>query len=150
MCGAAVSNRLTGKWCATISFHSPGDDFGTGFDKFALGFGEGVGEVAFGVELGDYFFLGEDGNDDFGFHHRRTREIARIFGDVVNDDDFTSGGGRTAESLAQGNAGVRRKAAGEWTDDEVIRVGGIDQIKPDPVVARHFLVKFVYAVSHQV
>lgn len=118
-----------------------GDYGGAGFDEFLFGFGEGVGEIAFDVELTSELFVCEEGDDHFGLHHGGAGEIARIGGDILDNDDLASAGGGAAEAGGEGNASVGGKAAGEWADDEVTGVDGIDEIKTNPIVAGHFFVK---------
>jgi hypothetical protein len=76
-------------------------------------------------------------------------EIARVFCNVVDDDYFAGGGCSAAEALAKRDSGIGCEAAGEGPDDEVVRVGGVDQIEADPVVAGHFFVELVHDVLHQ-
>lgn len=123
-----------------------GQDGGAGLDELLFGRGEGVGEIAFDVEFGGQFLIYENGDDDFRLHQRRAREITRIFRDILNHDNFATGGSGAAQSPVEGNAGVRREAAGVRSDDEIAGVGGIDEIKTCPVVTSHFLVK---ALGHQ-
>jgi hypothetical protein len=121
-------------------------DGGAGLDELLFGRGEGVGEVAFDVEFGGQFLIYENGDDDFRFYERRACEITGIGGDVLDNDDFAGGGSGAAESGVERDASVGREAAGVGTDDEVVGVGGIDEIKTCPVVTSHFLVK---ALGHQ-
>lgn len=126
-----------------------GDQGGAGFDEFLFQFGEGVGEIAFDVEFTGKLFVYEEGHDHFGLHQRRAGEIARVGGDVLDNDNLAGAGGGAAEAGVEGNAGVGSKAAGIRADNEVAGVGGINEIKANPIVAGHFFMKAVGHALHE-
>lgn len=82
--------------------------------------------------------MSKDGDDNFRFNERRACEIAWIRGDVLYHDSLFVGGSESAKAFVQRNANVRGEAPGVRADDEEARVGGINEIKARPVVARHF------------
>lgn len=126
-----------------------GDDGGAGFDEGLFGRGEGGGEIAFDVEFGGEFVVGVDGHDDFRFDGGGAGEIARVAGDVLNDDDLAGAGGGAAKSSAERDAHVGREAAGEGADDQEAGVDGVDEVEAHPVVAGHFFVEAVCEAFHQ-
>jgi hypothetical protein len=130
-------------------FQIGGDDGGAGFDELLLRFGEGIGKVAFDIELAGEFFVRVNGNDDFGLNQGGTRKIARFFGYVLHDDDLTRGGGRAAETGVERNARFGSEAANKGSDDQKVLVCGIEEIKTDPIVAGHFFVKAFGDALHE-
>jgi len=57
------------------------------------------------------------GDHDFALHHGRSREIARIFGDIV-DDNVRPLVAAAPQAGVESNAGVGRKAASERPDKQ--------------------------------
>ena len=118
------------------------EECGGVFAKLAILVGEGCGEMAVDVEFADDFSFDEDGDDDFGFCFQRTREIARIGIDVIDDDGFSAGGGCAANSLMKRDARVRSHGAAEGAEDEHV-LGGLvlDHVKADPIVLEKICVE---------
>ena len=111
-------------------------------ELFVVG-AEGGWEVAIDVQLSDDLAGGEDGDYDFGFGFKRAGEVARVVVDIIDDDGPASGGGGTADSLVELDAGVRRHGAAKGSEDEYGRCAGkfLNHVEADPVVAKHVFMK---------
>jgi len=112
------------------------------FAESAVGGVEGSGEMRVDVEFADNFAVNEDGDHDFGFRFKRTREIAGIGIDVVDDDGLAHRDGSAANALVQRDARVGSRGAHEWAENENVWVTILfEHIKADPIVTGEFFVK---------
>src|SRR5271165_7112694 len=125
------------------------DDGGAGFDKVLLRFIEGAGKIAFDIEFRCEVAFHEDRDNNFAVHHRRSRKIPRVFGNIVHDYTLPGGCRSAAESAVEGNAGIGRKAANEGPHQQNAGVRRVDEIKTHPVVARHFFMETLGHTFHQ-
>jgi len=75
--------------------------------------------------------------------------VARVFGDVVDDDGFAAAGGGAAEAGVQRDARVRSETAGEGSDEEDAGVGGIGEVEADPVELGDGGVEFLGDALHK-
>lgn len=83
---AILATMFSQKFCDSCS---------TGLHKVLLRFGERSSKIALDITL----------------HHRRPRQITRIFSDIVHDYDLTAASRCTAQSLAKRDARIGCKAA---------------------------------------
>ena len=120
-----------------------------GLNERLLGLGEGVSKIALDIQLGRELFVNVNGHNNFRFDHRGAGQIARILRDILYDDDSTTRGRSAAKAHAEREASIWSEAAGKWADDEVVRIRRINQVKADPVVASHSLVKELAYALHQ-
>lgn len=112
------------------------------FAEFPVLGAEGGKEVGVDVEFAGNFTVDEDGDDDFRFGLEGAGQIARVDGNVINDNGLTSGRGRAADSLIERDARVRSHGALEWAEDEHVAIRFFfEHIKANPVVAREFSMK---------
>ena len=72
---------------------------------------ESRGEVAVDIQLSYHFSINKYWHYDFRLGFQGTRQIARILADIVDHDGLTAGRCRTANSLIERNARVRRRGA---------------------------------------
>ena len=79
-----------------------GYDARAGFDKLLFCFGERVRKVALDIKLGREFLVHVNGDNDLRLHQGRSRKVARVFGDILDDDYLAAGSRRPAESGVDG------------------------------------------------
>src|ERR1700757_287837 len=100
--------------------------------------GESSGEVTIDIELTHYVSMGKYGNHNLRFRFQRTRQVARIFADIVHDYGLSARSRSAADALIEWNASVRRHRALESAKDENRRLcPGLQHIESHPVVLQH-------------
>ena len=111
---------------------------------------EGGEKVGVDIEFTGNFAVMKDGDDDFGFGFEGTGEIARIVGDVVDDDGLAGAGRGTADALIERDASVGSHGALERAEDECGVIGVFPKhVEADPIVFGELAVKEGDDVLHQ-
>ncbi len=126
-------------------------DYGGGvFAEQAIVGAEGGQEVGVDIEFTGDFAVMEDGDDDFGFGFEGAGEIARIGGDIVDDDGFAGAGRSATDALIERDPGVRSHGAFEGAENKRGVIGILSQhVEADPIVFGELAVKECDDVLHQ-
>lgn len=85
--------------------------------------GEGGEKVAVNIKLTDDLLFDKDGDNDFGLGFERTGQVARVGGDVVDDDSLAGGSSGTADALVQRNASTQILNSVANATDRVVLTG---------------------------
>jgi len=142
--GSRTGTSTGGGWAlGGVAGEEVADEGGGALAEVSILGAEGGGEVAVDVQLANNLAGGVDGDDDFGLCLQRAGEVAGIVVDVIDNHGLAGGGGGTADSLVELNAGMRRHRAAKGAEDENGGRAGkfLDHVEADPVVAQHVFVK---------
>src|SRR5207249_4653052 len=118
------------------------DQSGAVLDEFLIFESEGGGEVAVDVQLANDFTMSKDRDDDLGFGFQRTRQIARIFADIIDHDGPATRGSGATDAMIHRDASMGRHRTYERYQREHGRPRlWLDHVKAHPVVFQHLLVE---------
>jgi len=120
------------------------------FAEEAIVGAEGSEEMGVDIEFTGDFAVMEDGDNDFGFGFEGAGEIARIVGDVVDDDGFAGAGRGATNALIERDARVGSHGALEGAEKKSGVIGVFTKhVEADPVVFGELAVKECDDVLHE-
>jgi hypothetical protein len=112
------------------------------FAEFAIFGAKGGKKVGVDIEFSRNFAANNDGDNDLGFSFKGTGEIARVGGDVIDDDRFAGGCGGATDALIERDAGVRGHGALEGAEYEDVAVPfPFEHVEANPIVASELFMK---------